>query len=899
MGYSSGDGNATSSRLATDAAASDDEDTSRTLRAGEANVYATPQAAVAAKAEASTLPVEGFVQSPTFDDATSNEEQHAETRRVPYFRYFGPTAIIPGYKQMIVSVRDHRRSSVSVAGLAGASPRSGDGDAPFRDFSTMSVAGSEARVVPDIPIYDATDDSPVSPLIKHLVETFFVHLGCNFPFLRRERFIQQVVDKKAETILVDAVCGLSARFSEHSLLTTSNDPKRSKADHGKVFAQRAKSAVIDTFPCPTVAATQACLLLAYESFGAGQDSALWMYLGCAIRMAVDLGLTKLDGVKGQNFSSQASGVVADPDSSQLQSTPIKGSREDESLMQAVEQERSDTFWAVFVLDRIISTGTGRPVTLKDEDLELPFPEITNNVKTGWPTPFPAFIQIINLYGKVSDQLNNVRDAKDLTDTKMQVLAGMEDDLTKLYQRLDHRLNFNAANFQHYVKSGEGTTFILLHFWFHTLIILLHQPMLLHSFEGRIHQLLPNSRELSMSSAKTVADILAFAELIDPKSFIGSPFTTQPIYIAAYAFLVESTGQTASPSSGEPTPTDSKRDDDSKQAAKHTLLAAAAHQNYQKCHRALQQVQTYWSGTKYIITALDQRAKGVENPETFTKEEMESTRALARPDVSSEWKRKLRHTLTSKTPGMKFSGLSGLESESAVIDANQNQAIGWSLTGTTNSPSSNLAFLYQSITGAEAQPTTPSGNMVYDPIRQSLPEFTQPSMATSHESFAAGRPLQADYLSHSSAFSNSMPPPLHRTQSATSDADLLLGLQQTSSYPQHGIGYTRSPSVSEQNQTMMRPSISSNHSSSSLQAAQSQPQTQFDPFGMALSMNGFGGFGGQNQGLGGLGDMMIESQDIDMSVMGNEFSPWLEYMPHDVMGWHDSPGQNGTGKEGWQ
>jgi hypothetical protein len=36
-----------------------------------------------------------------------------ESRRVPYFRYFGPTAIVPGYKQMVVSVRDHRRSSTS------------------------------------------------------------------------------------------------------------------------------------------------------------------------------------------------------------------------------------------------------------------------------------------------------------------------------------------------------------------------------------------------------------------------------------------------------------------------------------------------------------------------------------------------------------------------------------------------------------------------------------------------------------------------------------------------------------------------------------------------------------------------------------------------------------------
>merc|ERR1712093_342675 len=132
------------------------------------------------------------------------------------------------------------------------------------------------------------------------------------------------------------------------------------------------------------------------------------------------------------------------------------------------------------------------VTLRDEDFKLSFPEITSNADSGWPNPFPALIQIIHLYGRVSDLLNNIRDAKDVTPKKIEGLQGMEKDLTQLYQRLDQRLTFNAANFQHYVKSGEGTNFILVHFWFHTLIMLLHQPTLMHSFEGQILSLLPHS-----------------------------------------------------------------------------------------------------------------------------------------------------------------------------------------------------------------------------------------------------------------------------------------------------------------------------------------------------------------------------------------------------------------------
>jgi hypothetical protein len=57
-----------------------------------------------------------------------------------------------------------------------------------------------------------------------------------------------------------------------------------------------------------------------------------------------------------------------------------------------------------------------------------------------------------------------------------------------------------------------------------LIVLLHQPTILKPFEGDPQSLSANSRELSMSSAKTVADILSFTDLIDAKTGIGAPFT---------------------------------------------------------------------------------------------------------------------------------------------------------------------------------------------------------------------------------------------------------------------------------------------------------------------------------------------------------------------------------------
>ncbi len=339
--------------------------------------------------------------------------------------------------------------------MSPGSGQSGGGGGSIYGGATSQTT-TEGKTSVEMPVYDQNDAAPVNRLIIHLVEIFFAHLGCNYPFLRKNTFLQRVEEKLVEPILVDAVCSLAARFSDHPLLTGTHDPSYPKSDYGHVFAQRAKAAVVDTFPCPTVASVQACLLLAYEGFGPGQDSALWMYLGCAIRMVVDLGLQKLDGVKHQG---QKDPGYRKSSNEMIHSDFPKGITAQEK--EEVEQERIDTLWAVFMLDRVISSGTGRPVTLRDEDFELTFPTMTTNLESGWPNPFPALIQIIHLYGRVSDLLNNIRDVKDVTPKKIEGLAGMEKDLTQLYQRLDMRLTFNATNFQHYVKSGEGTNFILV------------------------------------------------------------------------------------------------------------------------------------------------------------------------------------------------------------------------------------------------------------------------------------------------------------------------------------------------------------------------------------------------------------------------------------------------------
>ncbi|KAL3492861.1 fungal-specific transcription factor domain-containing protein [Aspergillus germanicus] len=830
---------------------------------------------------------------------------------VPYFRYFGPTAIVPGFKQMVVQVRGSRKSNASLSSDSISPLRSPKLiDSGLHPLNAIAASGDN-RDANTIPFYDRDDSLPVGNLVTHLCELFFVHLGCSFPFLRRDRFLRDLKEKKIDTMLVDSVCALSARFSPHPLLSPPQAPRidgsqpqpdTTKSNRGQPFANRAMSALVEALSFPTLSVVQACLLLAYEEFGSNHDSGLWMYLGISIRMAQDLGMQKLQGLDysyGRTgvtpsavVTGQASKLREDQyDDPQVGSGTTKGSQESEDR-RAWERERVDSFWSIFFLDRVISSGTGRPVTLRDEDIELRFPlQSESQLPNGWPAPFPPLIRIIHLYGRVTDLINGMQDANHVTTDNLKRLAGMESDLTGIYQRLSPKLHFNAANFQAYVKAKEGTNFILLHFWFHTVIVLLHQPTLLHSFGGTIQHLYPNSRELSMSSAKTIADILSFSELVDGKSFIGNPFTSQPMYIAACAFLMES-AYYSSPSSRSGSPSsqpllanqtsgfvmpnmDSSNASERKPTTKHSLLASAARENYQRCYKALKALETYWEGTKYILTVLDQKAKGIVDPLLYTEEEMEGTSETptVQPITGTNW----RQAQVAAGPANAAEG-------PAPGGPDPSQAIGWALTNATNSSQPNLSLLYQ-MPAAQAEPASDnktSYSSQFNHGYSSIP--AQPGIGPSPSPY----PRDLEPPNTSNAAHESLVSPGRVT---TSDANLLLGLN--THYP----GPTSRPPNSQSVHTPNIPSSSSSNLDPQVAPYSYIPATTSDRHGINHMGSRPPDFhSGVNSHMG---DLLIESQDIDMSALQQQDQfpfpfnglPWLEYLPQDVLSYFGGDHQN--------
>jgi hypothetical protein len=344
-----------------------------------------------------------------------------------------------------------------------------------------------------------------------------------------------------------------------------------------------------------------------------------------------------------------------------------------------------------------------------------------------------------------------------------------------------------------------------------------------------------------------------------------------------------------------------QDREQKQAAKHTLLASAANQNYQRCYRALKSLETYWAGIKYILTVLDQKAKGVGDPLLYTAEEMESALEAPRPEpsfTSPGWRRKLswgtylapenadgdvsnmpaairKGVRTPIMPGSPAAHPSqGMSYPLEKILSANSPAIGWSLTGNMNSPSTNVAVMYTAENNREVK---------HAPSKQS-PTDTRPSIASlmSQPAVKFEPPMPSAYPPFNPA---SMPPPpgdAFGTASApdpalVSDADLLLNLHSpfsgaspaTNHSLQSPTSYLRAAPIQAQNAQM-----------------QGAPSTEFSPTYTAYPTSADTLFG----------DMVIDTQDVDMSVLGADMMPWdLEYLPHDLLYFGD--GVENGGPEG--
>lgn len=180
----------------------------------------------------------------------------------------------------------------------------------------------------------------------------------------------------------------------------------------------------------------------------------------------------------------------------------------------------------------------------------------------------------------------------------------------------------------------------------------------------------------------------------------------------------------------------------------------------------------------------------------------------------------------------------------------------------------------------------AGNITTDAMQPIQPAYSELAMPGSRpqlrQEFVPHNPLSQSTTVGPSITSQYIPVPSHSV--STSDADILLGLH--SSYGTGGTNPSESalaahlPLGAEQSTLHPHPLGSEQqpyHFSTAQEQLQFAPQV-FPTVPLQQHMSGIPTMYGPGM------DMMIESQEIDMSAFGGEMVPWLEFLPQDVLGY---------------
>ncbi|KAH7126190.1 fungal-specific transcription factor domain-containing protein [Dactylonectria macrodidyma] len=161
-------------------------------------------------------------------------------------------------------------------------------------------------------------------LVQHLLALYFCWEYPTFASLSKEHFLQDFQDGRqryCSPILINALLALGCRFSTQPMTRANPNDPYSSGDHFFKESQRLLHQETDHHTLTTI---QALGIMSIREASCGRDSESWYYAGQSIRLAIEMGLHRLQD-EGD---------------------------EDELAVQAA------TFWGAFALDHAWSLATG-------------------------------------------------------------------------------------------------------------------------------------------------------------------------------------------------------------------------------------------------------------------------------------------------------------------------------------------------------------------------------------------------------------------------------------------------------------------------------------------------------------------------------------------------------------
>ena len=171
-----------------------------------------------------------------------------------YYRYFGSTAIAPGYKKISLKIAnedfDHNRSSDKFHKILQDAARS---------------------------VIDPRTSLPRSELLPPILDAFFEYYGSNFCFLNRAQLQTLIRENDISVFLLCSIAALSSRFCSPDIFLPylsyrTDGAKNSCWQQSLPFLSHAKSLLMPLLSVPSCDLVAGLLFLALAEFGDNNEA---------------------------------------------------------------------------------------------------------------------------------------------------------------------------------------------------------------------------------------------------------------------------------------------------------------------------------------------------------------------------------------------------------------------------------------------------------------------------------------------------------------------------------------------------------------------------------------------------------------------------------------------------
>lgn len=331
----------------------------------------------------------------------------------------------------------------------------------------------------------------------------------------------------------------------------------------------------------------------------------------AIRMAQDLGMHRASDNNidpATNFHDLA------------RPTPnSKNVLTDEQSEIHQQKARLVMFWSVFIMDVCVSLETGRPTSIRRNEIEVPVPTAEDmkiaqlnfsDTVTARDEVFPETVKFMIHFAEAVELLNS-RTPRQPTDEALRAaqISRIKEDLLQSYYSMPPKLSFTAENYKEVFHFGQSGPFITLHLYFYTFVSLLSHTKskvpvrdnIITPVESRIQE------EMAMITVHKTVQILSIVEIINNTGLISTPFINHCLFIVASKLLEDMRGRKAK---DLPNPSALSANEHGGVVSLNCLHSIATHADYLLLRQKLKYQGEYFGAINSVIANLDERAKGL-------------------------------------------------------------------------------------------------------------------------------------------------------------------------------------------------------------------------------------------------------------------------------------------------